>query len=60
MGTRHRTKRSRLYYVLLVDPQVIAAIVVGALTVLGTLAAQYFSRRGATKDAEKAFEEQRE
>src|SRR5690348_2248828 len=42
------------------DPTVVAAIIAGALTVLGTLAAQYFGRRGTRKDAEKAFAEQRE
>src|ERR1700733_10142372 len=42
------------------DPTVVAAIIAGALTVLGTLAAQYFGRRGASKDTEKAFAEQRE
>jgi uncharacterized protein YjbI with pentapeptide repeats len=42
------------------DPTVVAAIIAGALTVLGTLATQYFGRRGASKDAGKAFIEQRE
>lgn len=42
------------------DPQVVAAVVAGALTVIGTLAAQYFGRRGTSKDAEKALAEQRE
>ena len=49
-----------LHYVLLVDPQVIAAVVAGALTVIGTMAAQYFGRRAASKDAEKTLDEQRE
>jgi uncharacterized membrane-anchored protein YhcB (DUF1043 family) len=51
---------SELHYVLLVDPQVIAAVIAGALTVIGTLAAQYFGRRVTSKDAEKMLDEQRE
>jgi hypothetical protein len=51
---------SELDYVLHVDPQVIAAVIAGALTVIGTLAAQYSGRRAASKDAEKALGEQRE
>lgn len=51
---------SELHYVLLVDPQVIAAVIAGALTVIGTLAAQYFGRRAISKDAEKTLAEQRE
>jgi ABC-type transporter Mla subunit MlaD len=43
-----------------VDPQVVATVIAGALTVLGTLAAQHFGRRGTAEDAEKAFAEQRE
>jgi len=35
-----------------VDPQVIATVIAGALTVIGTLAAQYSGRRATSKDAE--------
>jgi galactokinase len=51
---------SELDYVLHVDPQVIAAVIAGALTVIGTLAAQYSGRRATSKDAEKALGQQRE
>jgi uncharacterized protein YjbI with pentapeptide repeats len=51
---------SEPHYVLLVDPQVIAAVVAGALTVTGTLAAQHFGRRATSKDTEKTLNEQRE
>jgi hypothetical protein len=43
-----------------VDPQVIAAVIAGALTVIGTLAAQYSGRRLTGKDAEKSLADQRE
>jgi uncharacterized protein YjbI with pentapeptide repeats len=43
-----------------VDPQVVAAVIAGALTVLGTLAAQYYGRRVTSKEAEKTLAEQRE
>jgi hypothetical protein len=45
-----------------VDPTVVAAIIAAAvsgLTLVGTLAAQYFGRRGTKEDTEKAFAEQR-
>jgi hypothetical protein len=44
------------------DPTVVAAWIaagVSVLTLLGTLGAQYFGRRGTNKDTEKAFGEQR-
>ena len=44
------------------DPTVVAAIIAAAvsgLTLVGTLAAQYFGRRGTKEDTEKAFAEQR-
>ena len=44
------------------DPTVVAAWIaagVSVLTLVGTLAAQYFGRRGTTKDTERAFVEQR-
>jgi uncharacterized protein YjbI with pentapeptide repeats len=40
------------------SPQVVAAIIAGALTVIGTLAAQYFGRRATSRDTQKALEEQ--
>jgi uncharacterized protein YjbI with pentapeptide repeats len=40
------------------DPQVVAAIIAGALTVIGTLAAQYFGRRATSRDTEKTLDEQ--
>src|ERR1700722_15145163 len=45
------------------DPQVVAAIIaaaVSALTLVGTLIAQYLGRRGTSKDTEKTLKEQRE
>ena len=45
----------------LMNPQVVAAIIaasVSALTLVGTLAAQYFGRRATSRDTEKSFEEQ--
>jgi uncharacterized protein YjbI with pentapeptide repeats len=45
------------------NPTVVAAWIaagVSVLTLIGTLAAQYFGRRGTNKDTEKAFAEQRE
>src|SRR5215467_5512118 len=49
------------------DPQVVAAIIaasVSALTLIGTLAAQYFGRRATSRDTEKTLDrtltEQRE
>jgi hypothetical protein len=45
------------------DPTVDAAWIavgVSALTLLGTLAAQYLGRRGTNNDTKKAFAEQRE
>src|SRR5271170_854002 len=45
------------------DPTVVAAWIaagVSVLTLVGTMAAQYFGRRGTNKDTEKAFAEQRE
>ena len=45
------------------NPTVVAAWIaagVSALTLVGILAAQYLGRRGTSKDAEKAFAEQRE
>jgi uncharacterized protein YjbI with pentapeptide repeats len=45
------------------DPTVVAAWIaagVSVLTLMGTLAAQYFGRRGTKEDAEKAFAEQRD
>ncbi len=45
------------------DPTVVAAWIaagVSVLTLVGTLTAQYFGRRGTSKDTEKAFGEQRE
>jgi hypothetical protein len=45
------------------DPTVVAAWIaagVSALTLVGTLVAQYFGRRGTVKDTERAFVEQRE
>jgi hypothetical protein len=44
------------------DPTVVAAWIaagVSVLTLVGTLAAQYFGRRGTKEDTEKAFAEQR-
>lgn len=44
------------------DPAVVAAWIaagVSVLTLLGTLAAQYFGRRATKGDTEKAFAEQR-
>jgi hypothetical protein len=44
------------------SPEVIAAIIaasVSFLTLIGTLAAQYFGRRATSRDTQKAFEEQR-
>jgi hypothetical protein len=44
------------------SPQVTAAIIaagVGVLTLLGTLAAQYFGRRVTSQDTQKALDEQR-
>jgi Pentapeptide repeats (9 copies) len=43
------------------DPQVVAAIIaasVSVLTLIGTLAAQYFGRRATSRDTEKTLEEQ--
>src|ERR1700761_8721946 len=45
------------------SPEVAAAIIaasVSLLTLLGTLAAQYFGRRATSRDTQKALEEQRE
>ena len=45
------------------SPEVIAAIIaagVGVLTVIGTVAAQYFGRRATSRDTQKALAEQRE
>ena len=45
------------------DPTVVAAIIAAAvsvLTLVGTLAAQYFGRRATSKDTEKTLKEQRE
>src|ERR1700722_11645530 len=45
------------------DPQVVAAIIaaaVSALTLVGTLIAQYLGRRGTSRDTEKTLKEQRE
>jgi len=45
------------------EPQVVAAIIaagVSALTLIGTLAAQYFGRRATSQDTKEAFKEQRE
>jgi uncharacterized protein YjbI with pentapeptide repeats len=45
------------------SPTVTAAIIaasVGVLTLIGTLAAQYFGRRATSRDTQKALEEQRE
>ena len=44
------------------SPEVIAAIIatsVSFLTLIGTLAAQYFGRRATEQDTKEAFEEQR-
>jgi hypothetical protein len=44
------------------SPEVTAAIVaasVSFLTLIGTLAAQYFGRRATERDTKEAFEEQR-
>src|SRR6516165_6610999 len=35
------------------SPQVVAAIIAGALTVIGTLAAQYFARRATRRDIQE-------
>ena len=46
----------------LTSPLVVAAIIaasVSVLTLIGTLAAQYFGRRATSRDTQKAFEEQR-
>src|SRR5580693_8402934 len=51
-----------MYYFPRMDPQVVAAIiaaVVSVLTLVGTLAAQYFGRRATSRDTEKTLEEQR-
>jgi hypothetical protein len=43
------------------DPQVVAAVIaasVSVLTLIGTLAAQYFGRRATSRDTQKALEEQ--
>ena len=43
------------------SPQVVAAITaasVGVLTLIGTLAAQYFGRRATSRDTQRALEEQ--
>jgi uncharacterized protein YjbI with pentapeptide repeats len=43
------------------DPQVVAAIIaasVSGLTLIGTLAAQYFGRRATSRDTQEALEEQ--
>src|SRR5580658_4445431 len=45
------------------DPTVVAAWIaagVSLLTLVGTLAAQYFGRRATARDADKAFAEQRQ
>jgi uncharacterized membrane-anchored protein YhcB (DUF1043 family) len=45
------------------SPEVTAAIIaasVGVVTLIGTLAAQYFGRRATSRDTQKALEEQRE
>jgi len=45
------------------SPEVTAAIIaasVGVLTLIGTLAAQYFGRRATSRDTQKALDEQRE
>jgi hypothetical protein len=45
------------------DPTVVAAWIaagVSVLTLVGTLAAQYFGRRGTNEDTQKAFAQQRE
>ena len=45
------------------SPQVTAAIIaasVGVLTLIGTLAAQYFGRRATSRDTQRALEEQRD
>src|SRR5215471_9510060 len=45
------------------DPEVAAATIaasVSALTLIGTLAAQYFGRRATSRDTEKTLEQQRE
>ena len=44
------------------SPEVTAAIIaasVGVLTLIGTLAAQYFGRRATSRDTQQALEEQR-
>ena len=45
------------------DPQVVAAIIAAAvsvLTLVGTLSAQYLGRRATSRDTEKTLKEQRE
>lgn len=45
------------------SPEVTAAIIaagVSVLTLIGTLAAQYFGRRATKRDTKEAFEEQRQ
>ena len=44
------------------SPQVVAAIIaasVSVLTLIGTLAAQYFGRRATSRDTQEALKEQR-
>jgi hypothetical protein len=41
------------------NPEVVAAIIVGVLTLVGTLAAQYFGRRATSRDTQEALQEQR-
>src|SRR5215813_5697982 len=40
------------------NAQVVAAIIAGALTVIGTLAAQIYGRRATSRDTQKALDEQ--
>lgn len=63
-GSIHGTSRSAkhaLYYVSLMNSQVVAAFIaasVSVLTLIGTLAAQYFGRRATSRDTEKTLGEQ--
>ena len=42
------------------NAQAVAVIIAGALTVIGTLAAQYFGRRATSKQLDRMLGEQRE
>jgi hypothetical protein len=41
------------------NAQAVAVIIAGALTVIGTLAAQYFGRRATSKQLDRTLGEQR-